>query len=99
MSSSTTRRFPFHASSRRRRTIALFCSEDILLLSSAMVPKGRHCARGSGPKLLRRGLRDMKSEDAAPALTLRASNRLLAATTYATGDRALHGQRAETVET
>jgi hypothetical protein len=55
MSSSTTFRFPFQGSSKRRRTIVLFCSEDILLLSSALVPHGDAAPRGLGPKLLPRG--------------------------------------------
>jgi hypothetical protein len=73
----------------------------MLLLSSASRPhRATLHPGGLGPKLLGRELRDMRSKKgAALALTLPGvENRLLAAGTYATGDQALHQQRAGTVE-
>src|SRR6059058_151500 len=87
-SSSITRKSPFHGSSRRRRTIALFCSEDMFLLSSASRPHRATLSPGVRPKLLGRELRDTRSKRGA-ALALKLSgvrNRLLAAETHATGD-------------
>src|SRR6266568_6392707 len=99
MSSSTTRRSPFHGSSRRRRTIALFFSEDMLLLSSALVPARRRCAPRAGTEAARKRASGHEVKTRRSSGASGVGNRLLAAATYATGDQALHEQGARTVET
>src|SRR2546430_15971914 len=99
MSSSTTFRFPFQGSSRRRRTMVLFCSEDILLLSSALVPHGDAASEGWDRSCSQEELRDMRSEGrGARVHASGVGSRLLAAASHATGDQLLHEQRVETVQ-